>query len=264
MKALLSLGLGFFLVVGCGSDSGGGNGDGVDSGAGGSDGSPSGSSDGGPLVGCTPGSTECTDCIDNDGDGRIDGFDVECISAADNDEGSFATGIPGDNQDPNKQDCFFDGNSGRAPMGMDDCIYDTCCLLGNCEDGVSCAVSQECVDFCAPSAPPCCDCFGCCTICDDQGCVSIVTNLSAAPDCDGESIHDESKCPRCALSPDCASPPDPDGCLLCPGQDASDLPSTCGGMQACPEGIASCQGDADCESNEFCSNGCCISQIIVL
>ena len=32
----------------------------------------------------------------------------------DNDESSFATGIPGDNMDACKQDCFFDGNSGMG------------------------------------------------------------------------------------------------------------------------------------------------------
>ena len=45
----------------------------------------------------------------------------------DNDEGSFATGIPGDNKDANKQDCFFDGNSGG---GDDGCNQHVCCLFG--------------------------------------------------------------------------------------------------------------------------------------
>jgi hypothetical protein len=45
----------------------------------------------------------------------------------DNDESSFATGIPGDNIDTVNQDCFFDGNSGG---GDDGCDIHVCCLLG--------------------------------------------------------------------------------------------------------------------------------------
>src|SRR5690606_24247713 len=82
--------------------------------------------DGGILPGCTPGLTQCSDCVDNDGDGRIDGFDVECTGAADNDESSFATAIPGDNRDATMQDCFFDGNSGAA---QGECNLHVCCLL---------------------------------------------------------------------------------------------------------------------------------------
>jgi hypothetical protein len=58
----------------------------------------------------------CSDGIDNDGDGTIDGFDLECTGPADNDEGTFATGISGDNVDPKWQDCFFDGNSGGGAV----------------------------------------------------------------------------------------------------------------------------------------------------
>src|SRR5262245_51657642 len=103
------------LAFGCGDDGGGGNGDG-------------GNGDGGLTAdgSFVFGATQCTDELDNDNDGLTDGFDPECTSAADNDEGSFATGIPGDNIDPKFQDCFFDGNSGA---GNDGCRYHTCCLL---------------------------------------------------------------------------------------------------------------------------------------
>lgn len=47
--------------------------------------------------------------------------------ANDDDEGSFGTGISGDNRDPKWQDCFFDGNSGA---GDDRCRYHTECLTG--------------------------------------------------------------------------------------------------------------------------------------
>src|SRR3954469_15231541 len=70
--------------------------------------------------------TQCANCVDDDGDGKIDGFDPECTGPADNDEASFKTGIPGDNIDAPSQDCFFDGNSGS---GDDGCNEHTCCLL---------------------------------------------------------------------------------------------------------------------------------------
>ena len=54
----------------------------------------------------------------------IDYADPECVGPNDNDESSFATGIPGDNVDACKQDCFFDGNSG---MGDDHCLWQLKC-----------------------------------------------------------------------------------------------------------------------------------------
>src|SRR5512132_3940021 len=102
-----------------GSVNGDGNGDG---GAG--DGGGFGDGAGGM---CTPGAAQCNNCVDDDTDGKIDGFDPECTGPLDNDESSFATGIPGDNKDAINQDCFFDGNSGA---GNDGCNQHVCCLLG--------------------------------------------------------------------------------------------------------------------------------------
>ena len=108
---------------------------------------------------------ECSDGIDNDGDGQIDGFDVECTGPYDNDEGSFATGIPGDNKDPKWQECFFDGNSGS---GNDGCRYRSECLTGELpQDDPGCQLSDQCIEFCAKYAPNGCDCFGCCEIYTD-------------------------------------------------------------------------------------------------
>jgi hypothetical protein len=36
---------------------------------------------------------QCSSCKDDDGDGQIDGFDLQCTGPNDNDESSFATGI---------------------------------------------------------------------------------------------------------------------------------------------------------------------------
>src|SRR5689334_20309859 len=44
---------------------------------------------------CVPGASQCSNCKDDDGDGKIDGLDPECTSLADDDEATFATGIAG-------------------------------------------------------------------------------------------------------------------------------------------------------------------------
>src|SRR5262244_3579693 len=67
---------------------------------------------------------QCADGMDNDGDGLIDGADPECSGPYDNDESSYATGIPGDNRAMWMMDCFFDGNSGS---GNDNCRWDIRC-----------------------------------------------------------------------------------------------------------------------------------------
>jgi hypothetical protein len=218
--------------------------------------------DAGPNPGCAHNGPECNNCEDDDGDGLVDGFDPECTSSVDDREDSFATGIPGDNSSAVKQDCFYDGNGGS---GNDGCEIHVCCLLaGECPftsppyDPASCQVSDECIANCEPITPPGCDCFGCCTICDDLGCADILTNPASAPLCDESVIHDASKCPPCKKHPAC------DGgecgsadCVLCPGQTEADLPPECAGHQ-CPGSEAPCDVNTDCLSTEFCSAGCCI------
>ena len=51
------------------------------------------------TVTCDPSGPKCNNCGDDDGDGLADAADPECIGPFDNDEGTFATGIPGDNLD---------------------------------------------------------------------------------------------------------------------------------------------------------------------
>lgn len=246
---------------------------------------------GGP---CTPQGAACNNCVDDDGDGKIDGDDPECTGAIDDDESSFATGISGDNKDAVKQDCFFDGNSGAG--GEDGCDIHVCCMLEPfvdcCEQGenptddgcvdftgptfdpAECTVTQECVDNCGVLTPPGCDCFGCCTVCDESGCSDIYTNpgiyeneTCAGIDspaegecCDAENLD---ACYQCTKIDECGEGScndDPEDCLLCPGQDESDLPDTCD-MQECPVGATLCGTSADCPGDDYCSNGCCIAVI---
>jgi hypothetical protein len=236
-------------IAACGNNDGGGGDDGSGDGDGGvNDGDGGGSNIDAPITPpgeCITGTSQCTDGVDNDNDGTTDLADPECTSACDDDEGSFATGQPGDNRDPNWQDCFFDGNSGA---GNDGCRYNTCCLYppghamactpqeiasGHCD------VTQECVDTCSPAAPPGCDCFGCCTVCgvtggcgDANGCIKIVI----LPTCQFENIcGDPVNCPPCQQSSECTT--------------------------QCPTGTSECTTDANCANGQFCTDGCCVAQI---
>src|ERR1051326_4622872 len=97
--------LGFLAVavIACGKNQGSGADSGNGDGAGGEGGLPGLD---GPFNGnCAPGNPQCSNWIDDDHDGLIDGFDPECTGPADNDEATFATGIPGDNKAPVEQDC---------------------------------------------------------------------------------------------------------------------------------------------------------------
>jgi hypothetical protein len=225
----------------------------------------------GPGGNCTPGGTQCTDCIDNDNDGTIDAWDVECVGPLDNDEGSFATGIPGDNSDPCKQDCFFDGNSGS---GNDGCLWDLSCdplnpgapdcpydpNKQNCPG----APSQKCLDFCGKLVPNGCDCFGCCLITlPDQTQVTILLGGN----CDLDQAKDPTVCKPCTQQADCFNPCEP--CEYCLGK--TELPPECnqqpdggmggaggGGQTECPGGAQQCSPDVACPGGQYCQTGCCI------
>jgi len=206
------------------------------------------------------GMTQCSDGRDNDGDGLTDGFDPECTSALDNDESSFATGIPGDNRDPFWQDCFFDGNSGA---GDDHCRYHTDCLYGRREPtDPDCSVSAACLEYCGARTPPGCDCFGCCAVETSTGSVNILLT----PTCSLANIADETACPRCTPTTACVN--ECGTCELCLGRTIEDLPPECtpdGGMiDICgTEGQASCTPDMPCaDPNTYCMAGCCVPFLI--
>ncbi len=216
------------------------------------------------------GTTACSDGKDNDGDGLIDGFDPECTGEADNDEGSFATGMPGDNRDPKWQDCFFDGNSGA---GDDGCRYATGCLTGDLpQTDKDCKLTDACVKFCAQFVPNGCDCFGCCTVQLPNGSTADVQTVDT---CSVDKIGDTDACPVCTKSDACGNTCG--HCELCPGKTIADLPADCaptgtggagstgdggapgnpgytcdGGEQVCGSGLAPCLLGA------YCSLGCCI------
>lgn len=273
------------VFVACGGSSGG-------TADGNSNGGDGGSGDGGLLLdaalppGCSGpdlSQPQCSNCIDDDNDGYTDSFDIHCTGPADDDEASFRTGIPGDNVDAVKQDCFFDGNSGA---GNDGCDIHVCCLLGattvaacpigqNQYDPTECPppigntpLSQRCIDTCGALTPPGCDCFGCCTLCDPNNpsqCYDILTNPNTSPNCTVATLGDPTSCVPCTQVPSCGDP-DCGGstCILCPGQDPGDLPAACNGMTQCPAGSQSCANGAVCPAQTYCdvSSQCCVGIIL--
>jgi hypothetical protein len=261
--------------------------DGGGAGAGGQAGGGSGGSagDGGipvPVpVTCEVAAPQCNDGIDNDNDGKFDSLDPECVGPCDNDEGSFATGIAGDNVDACKQDCFFDGNSG---MGDDGCDWNLKCDSAN-PGGTSCPYdaaykncpktqSAKCIRNCQKLTPNGCDCFGCCsiTVAGQTVDVRLVSTCTAA------KFGDATACPRCTQSPACVNTCEK--CEICIGRPAPD-PScvpTGGGADAgsdsgggasgqCAAGVTPCgPGTATaatgCGAGFYCQTGCCVQYTI--
>ena len=214
-------------------------------------------------VGCVPIDCEgtifdCGDCIDNDGDGKVDLADPECISPCDDREDVFSTGLPGDNNDPCKQDCFFDGNSGQGddfcewnlkcdPLypGGEVCPFDP--NYSNCMEDQP----KGCIDYCI--MPNGCDCFGCCTVTVDGKSHDV---FFGDKDCKTGNI---AECLKCTKNEVCNNPCEPDKCEVCLGE--SEPPEGCGEAN-CPDGkpctVNEMGGSDDCEEGMFCSTGCCV------
>ncbi len=220
---------------------------------------------------------QCNDGIDNDNDGVTDLGDPECVSSWDNDEGSLATGISGDNRDEACQDCFFDGNSGS---GNDGCRLPTSCLLeGNNSSGrgscSSCEQTDKCKNFCQAFTPNGCDCFGCCDV-NLGGTIKHVL-LEAGCDINGTEL---SNCTQCVPSVSCVNTCG--RCELCPGKTVADLPADCGSPTppadggtvpgtdggtpppppppyTCDNGGTVCgAGLPACAAGSLCQFGCCV------
>ncbi len=66
----------------------------------------------------------CGDCMDNDGDGKIDAYDPDCLGPCDNNESGYGLMIPGGDPATCSRDCYYDQDSGS---GNDDCNWDTRC-----------------------------------------------------------------------------------------------------------------------------------------
>jgi cysteine-rich repeat protein len=208
-----------------------------------------------PETMCSGKIYECGNGFDDDMDGKPDGEDPECISPCDDNEGSFQTDLPGQNNDC-KSDCYFDANSGQ---GDDLCVWNLQCDESNPGADIGCpydpdfkmceqSLPDECLNFCQPLVPNGCDCFGCCEIEGKH------VYLDSNPDC---SVDNLDACQSCTFFADCNNPCEPEKCELCFGQEPEDLPEECMEMPACDEGKTSCLKDADCGDNQYCQTGCC-------
>ena len=91
---------------------------------------------------------QCGDCLDNDGDCKVDAADDQCLGPCNNTENSFFGGIPGQNNSPCKSDCFFDADTGS---GNDDCYWShKCDPLEACLN--TCDTCEICIG--KPTLPP--------------------------------------------------------------------------------------------------------------
>ena len=112
----------------------------------------------------------CGDCMDNDGDGKIDAEDVECINPCDDDEGSFATGIPGD------ADCSIEKFDQCSPYTKTEDRSPEECMPELCKPCINQPLPPDCEEpMCAMGEVPCqsnadcpgeneyCSIGGCCT-----------------------------------------------------------------------------------------------------
>lgn len=244
-------------------------------------GTPNSDSEAGTGPGGMCGTTQCSNCQDDDGDGLSDSADPECTGSLDNLEDSFATGIPGDNVDACKQDCFFDGNSGE---GNDGCDWQLKCDPANPGAQIGCPYdenysncpteqSDKCLNTCRKYTPNGCDCFGCCSVFVD-GTEHVVKLLNT---CSVEKIGDPAACPVCtkveACNNDCGE------CEYCLGKEP---PASCAPVQnppdagtpppdagpppvegQCPVGVTPCipGAGATCPAGTYCTTGCCVPSI---
>ena len=219
------------------------------------DGCASGCSIEGLIIPCGIKVWACGDGIDNDGDGKVDTDDVECISPCDDDEASFKTNIHGAGEDC-KSDCYFDEDSGE---GNDHCSWNLKCDPLNpgaqigCEydpDFAQCELEMplDCLDACVPLVPNGCDCFGCCEI---EGQFVYLDGS------DGCALDNLDACESCTFYENCNNPCEPELCELCFGQDPSELPPECTGT-GCEDPQDACDSSLDCEEGTFCQTGCCV------
>jgi hypothetical protein len=252
------------IIVACGSDrppAAGGTIDGPTSSSSGGTTTPSdgGTGDAGDAG---LGRSQCTNGIDDDGDGKIDSDDPECTGPLDNDEGTFGTGIAGDNSDPCKQDCFFDGNSGEGndgcsrSLGCDPLKPGGAACDGDGDGGTidplssACTAPQTafCQSQCVPLSPNGCDCFGCCAF----AFLGNTVNVRLVDTCKVDLLGDENKCPRCTPEPSCAN--DCTGCEVCTSRT---LPAECQ-IPTCEGGRQPCTSTSPCPNGQYCMTGCCV------
>lgn len=234
---------------------------------------------------------ECGDCVDNDGDGKIDWRDRECLGPCDNTEGpALISDVGGVTGSTCHVDCYFDYGNGMG-TGSDDCWWDHQCdplepekelcpydeKVVNNEQFCPEEQSELCDQICVPFTPNGCDCFGCCTFPELDGLAPDGTDQYVwigAKDADNngictfDDILDPTKCPPCTPIDNCLN--ECDHCEICIGKPT--LPPDCydedGGPPAeqCPEGVTPCglPEQEPCGPDYYCVSGCCRPTVIVI
>ncbi len=224
---------------------------------------------------------QCGDCLDNDSDGLVDADDSLCLGPCDNTEDSYYGGIPGQNNSPCRQDCYFDQDTGP---GNDDCYWDHRCdelslpdayppsgdskcaydanvsisgTVSTCAD-LEVEQSAACHDYCGPLTPNGCDCFGCCELPAGSGqYVWLGSTAAGVGSCSDSTLDDSGSCLPCTPVDSCLNTCDE--CELCvgrpqPADTCGGGTSTCGDYQACGQA-----GQAPCPAGTYCITGCCIA-----
>jgi hypothetical protein len=233
------------------------------------------------VTACQGHQYQCGDCIDNDGDGLVDSDDPDCTGPCDNTEDSYFGGIPGQNNAPCREDCYFDQDTGS---GNDHCYWDQECdplsvapayppsgdahcaftpgatVPGSgstCEE-LGTTQANACLSYCLPITPNGCDCFGCCEL--PAGSNKFVWIGSAQKNvgtCDAAHVGDPSACQPCTPVRSCFNACDP--CEVCVGRTAPDASCATPGSGRCLGTAMACgqPGEADCPSDYYCVTGCC-------
>jgi hypothetical protein len=223
----------------------------------------------------------CGDCMDNDGDLLSDSEDPECTGPCDDTEDSYYGGIPGQNNAPCRQDCYFDQDSGPGndqcywshecderstapafpPSGEERCAYQPDASISGsnstCAD-LSAVQASTCLDTCLPLTPNGCDCFGCCEL--PAGSSNFVWIGSAAQNagtCDAAHVSDPDACHPCTQVRSCLNACDP--CEVCVGRTAPLASCTSTSSPRCPASAAACgqPGEPGCGDGFYCITGCC-------
>jgi len=225
---------------------------------------------------------QCGDCVDNDGDQREDSNDPDCTGPCDNTEDSYYGGIPGQNNAPCRQDCYFDQDTGSGndqcywshecdplslapdypPSGDPQCTYQPDAKVPGSNstcDGLSATQASACLDSCLPLTPNGCDCFGCCQLPADSGkFVWLGSSLKNAGTCDAAHVDDPAACRPCTPVPSCFNACDP--CEVCVGRTAPAASCNSNTPPRCPASSPECgqPGETDCDANFYCVTGCCV------
>lgn len=223
----------------------------------------------------------CGDCIDNDGDGLTDAADPECTGPCDNTEDSYYGGIPGQNNAPCREDCYFDQDTGPGnddcywshqcdsfsvapdfpPSGDSHCAYDVNTNIpgsdASCE-ALKTTQSNTCLSVCLPITPNGCDCFGCCELPAASGnYVWIGSATQNVGTCDGSHLDDPTACRPCTPVRSCFNACDP--CEVCVGRTSPLADCGSNSPLRCPGSAAACgqPGEPDCDVGDYCITGCC-------